>query len=57
MLCLFHLFAPVVYSGCASDPCQNEGTCFQANDFYICQCAPGYRGFNCEEGMEKLIFI
>ena len=35
---------------CASAPCQNGGTCVDVINAYICNCAPGYEGENCETG-------
>ncbi len=33
---------------CASQPCQNGGTCTDGVDAYTCACAAGYEGTNCE---------
>jgi uncharacterized repeat protein (TIGR01451 family) len=33
---------------CASNPCQNNGTCANGDDAYTCSCQPGYEGSNCE---------
>ncbi|XP_029382830.1 zonadhesin, like [Echeneis naucrates] len=39
-------------SPCLSYPCQNGGTCNEeSNSTYICQCAEGFKGTNCEELM------
>lgn len=35
--------------GCATNPCQNGGTCTDGFDFYTCQCAAGYGGQNCQQ--------
>jgi hypothetical protein len=35
----------------ASQPCQHESKCNHNNQFthgYVCQCLPGYSGYNCE---------
>nr|DBA20933.1 TPA: hypothetical protein GDO54_017664 [Pyxicephalus adspersus] len=33
---------------CASNPCLNEGVCKDDVSAYVCWCAQGYRGKNCE---------
>ena len=33
---------------CASDPCQNGGTCEDGENGYTCTCADGWEGDNCE---------
>ncbi len=35
---------------CSSNPCLNEATCVDRVAQYLCVCAPGYDGTNCEEG-------
>lgn len=35
---------------CASNPCQNSGTCIDHANGYSCSCVPGYIGINCEKG-------
>ena len=35
---------------CASSPCQNEGTCGDTSDGYVCLCKAGYAGTRCEQG-------
>ena len=35
---------------CSTSPCQNSGTCVNRYNDYICQCADGYHGKNCETG-------
>ena len=36
---------------CASDPCQNDGTCTDQVNAYICTCDLGYTGVHCEIGI------
>ena len=36
---------------CASDPCQNGGTCTDMVNGYTCDCAPGYSGTDCESSV------
>ena len=33
---------------CASNPCQNLGTCTDGVNQYVCGCVAGYTGANCE---------
>ena len=35
---------------CVSAPCQNGGTCTDHVNRYLCQCAPGYSGLQCQTG-------
>ena len=35
---------------CASDPCQNGGTCSDQENGYECICAAGFTGTNCDSG-------
>ncbi|XP_078620812.1 uncharacterized protein LOC144887449 [Branchiostoma floridae x Branchiostoma japonicum] len=39
------------HDDCASAPCKNGGTCLGGVKNYICQCAPGWGGRNCSEGI------
>lgn len=32
------------------NPCLNNGTCFNNNGSYSCQCTEGWQGQNCEKG-------
>lgn len=33
---------------CESNPCQNNSTCEDGPNGYICHCLPGYEGIHCE---------
>ena len=35
---------------CASDPCQNGGTCQHGINQFTCLCLPGYSGSQCGVG-------
>merc|ERR1719400_2156533 len=39
---------------CASNPCQNGGTCKDGFNTYTCTCVPGYTGHDCKEDDCKL---
>ncbi len=43
-LCLMYLDR----DDCTPNPCQHDGTCTDALDDYICNCADGFNGKNCE---------
>ena len=51
MMCIQHvcLYVPE-YDECLSDPCQNNGTCSDRFESYVCSCTPGYGGPDCEIG-------
>ena len=35
---------------CVSSPCQNGGTCTDEVNGYLCHCAPGFAGLQCQTG-------
>ena len=35
---------------CATNPCQNSGSCTDQINGYTCSCVDGYDGTNCENG-------
>ena len=36
---------------CVNEPCQNNGSCTDAVNAYICKCLLGYGGTTCESGL------
>ena len=34
---------------CSSDPCQNDGICFDGVQRYECECQEGWEGERCED--------
>ncbi|VDI70405.1 Notch, partial [Mytilus galloprovincialis] len=40
---------------CASNPCENGGSCTDNVNGYTCTCVPGYIGTNCQTDMSRLI--
>lgn len=41
----------LVPSPCLSNPCQNGGTCVDADPGYVCECPEGFMGLDCTESM------
>ena len=46
----FYLCITKLVDECASNPCQNGGTCSDGFNEYTCSCVAGYEGANCETG-------
>ena len=42
------VYFPQDINECASNPCQNEGTCTDGVNSYTCACATGYTDGECE---------
>ena len=38
---------------CASNPCVNDATCVDNVNGYTCNCAVGYTGTHCEQGVNS----
>jgi hypothetical protein len=45
---IYDLFADI--NECASNPCENGGSCTDNVNGYSCTCIGGYTGINCETG-------
>ena len=37
-------------NSCDPNPCQNGGICEDGINTHLCKCAPGFEGYNCENG-------
>ena len=44
------LFILVEIYECESSPCENDGTCTDMEDGYMCECEFGFTGSECETG-------
>ena len=42
------------YDYCEDMPCQNQGTCHNSTDGFICTCPPFYTGETCQKGVVYL---
>ena len=42
---------------CASNPCQNGGTCVDKINTFFCRCGNYHRGTTCEYGEKTLLFL
>ncbi|XP_055602052.1 protein crumbs isoform X2 [Uranotaenia lowii] len=40
---------------CASNPCQNNGSCYAQEQDYLCQCQSGYEGKHCENDINECL--
>ena len=38
---------------CASQPCNNNGTCIDGVDNFVCNCQPGFNGSKCEVNIDE----
>ncbi|XP_070534296.1 low-density lipoprotein receptor-related protein 2-like isoform X2 [Ptychodera flava] len=43
----------VAITGCSLKPCQNGGECRPVGDGYVCECMPGYDGFDCDNDIDE----
>ena len=48
MLCGVYKYVNILTAAICTQPCLNGGSCSQPD---VCECAPGWIGFQCETGM------
>ena len=48
------MFYVIDIDECESNPCQNGGTCVDAVGGYSCTCIAGFKGDDCETGMQLI---
>lgn len=55
----FPLLSSVAPNPCASNPCQNGGSCTSLGNVYSCDCStttvPGFTGLTCQIGKIRLV--
>ena len=39
----------IAKNNCDPNPCQNGGICEDLVNTYLCNCEPGFTGYNCED--------
>ncbi|KAL7990822.1 hypothetical protein Chor_014252 [Crotalus horridus] len=44
---------PRISNACSSNPCQNEGTCLESSQGYMCECLEGYTGTDCRDKLSE----
>ena len=44
---------PQEAKACQSNPCHNNGQCRDVNGQYVCDCASGFTGSNCETNINN----
>ena len=42
---------------CLSSPCVNSLSCSDLVNDYSCQCKPGWKGKNCDQGKQDLFYL
>jgi hypothetical protein len=57
ILAVVHIFCALTFrilladvNECASGPCQNGGSCVNGVNKYVCHCAAGFAGNQCQTG-------